>query len=248
MHLGIVLDLPLRDRNALLRAAGFANLYPHSDFDAPEMNQVRTVLRAILEANSPNPAIVVDRRGDIVDSNTAGLMMVGSAVNAESAALLPVPNINRLTFHPDGIREHTRNWSEVAAVVLQRLEREQAFRPADERLESLLAEVLTYPDVAELRSGHLGLPTGSELLVPLHISTFDGDLLSLITTIATIGAPYDVTLEELRLETFFPTDDATAATLAGWEDEHQFAPSAGFEPALTAPEADALSPELRGPG
>lgn len=91
VHLGIVLELPLRDRNALLYSAGFAPLYPHSDFDAPEMNEVRTVLRAILDAHSPNPAIVVDRRGDMIDSNSAAFMMIGAIVAVDSPALAPVP-------------------------------------------------------------------------------------------------------------------------------------------------------------
>lgn len=215
VHLGIVLEVPLRDRNALLHSAGFAPLYPHSDFDAPEMNEVRVVLRAILDAHSPNPAIVVDRRGDIVDSNAAGLMMVDAVVEMDSPSLAPVPNINRLTLHPHGIRNRTRNWHEVAANVLQRLEREQSFRPADPLLSELLEEMLDYPDVSSLRR-HPSLPTGADLLVTLRVETFGGDELELMNTIGTIGAPYDVTLDELRLETFFPTDKATAAALASW--------------------------------
>jgi len=212
VHLGIVLDLPLRDRNALLHSAGFAPVYSHTDLDAPEMDEVRTVLRAILDAHTPNPAIVVDRAGDIVDSNTAALMMIGATVPADSAALGPVPNINRLTFHPDGIRGQTRNWPDVAS---QRLAREQSFRPTDERVGALLDEMLGYPDVAELER-HPGVPTGAELVVTLDIETFTADEMRLMTTIATIGAPYDVTLDELRLETFFPIDDATSAILSAW--------------------------------
>lgn len=215
VHLGIALDLPLRDRNALLHAAGFAPVYSHSDIDAPEMNEVRTVLRTILDAYTPNPAIVVDRAGDIVDSNTAALMMIGATVPFESEALGPVPNINRLTFHPDGVRGQTRNWPDVASNVLQRLAREQSFRPADERVAALLDEMLGYPDVAELER-HPGVPTGAELMVTFDIETFAGDAMRLMTTIATIGAPYDVTVDELRLETFFPMDDATSAILDSW--------------------------------
>ncbi|NOX30360.1 MAG: helix-turn-helix domain-containing protein [Actinobacteria bacterium] len=215
VHLGIVLELPLRDRNALLYSAGFAPLYPHSDFDAPEMNEVRTVLNAILNAHAPYPAIVVDRRGDIVDSNTAGIMMIGAVVAVDSPALAPVPNINRLTFHPGGIRNRTRNWEDVAANVLQRLEREHSFRPADGLLSELLEEVLGYPDVASLQR-HPSLPTGGDLVATLHVETFGGDELELMNTIGTIGAPYDVTLDELRLETFFPMNKTTTAALAAW--------------------------------
>jgi len=225
VHLGIVLELPLRDRNALLYSAGFAPLYPHSDFDAPEMNDVRTVLKAILDAHSPNPAIVVDRRGDIVDSNVAGLMMVGAIVAVDSSALSPVPNINRLTLHPGGIRNRTRNWEDVAANVLQRLERERSFRPADGLLSELLEEVLSYPDVGSLHR-YPSLPTGADLLVTLHVDTFGGEELELMNTIGTIGAPYDVTLDELRLETFFPTNKATTTVLADWATQQPTAQKA----------------------
>ena len=217
VHLGIVLDLALRDRNALLHAAGFAPVYPQSDFDAPEMNEVRAVLRSILDAHSPNPAVVVDRRGDMIDSNAAALQLVAGITAPDSAALLPTPNVNRLTLHPAGIRGQTHNWETVAANILQRLERERSFRPADEQLGDLCDEMLTYPDIASLHR-HPALPTGADLIVPLHAETFDGDELHLMSTIATIGAPYDVTLDELRLETFFPTDQRTAATLAAWAE------------------------------
>ena len=215
VHLGIVLELSLRDRNALLHTAGFAPVYPHSELDAPEMNEVRVVLRTILGAHAPNPAVIVDRCGDIVDSNAAGMKLVAETVPSQSAALAPQPNMNRLTFHPDGIRNNTSNWDEVAANILQRLEREVTFRPSDRRLRTTLDEMLDYGDVAALRRRN-GLPRGSDLVVPLRISTHDGEQLEFITTIATIGAPYDVTLDELRLETFFPTDERTTTTLVTW--------------------------------
>lgn len=215
VHLGVVLELPLRDRNALLHAAGFAPVYPHTDFDAPELDQVRTVLRTILDAHGPNPAMIVDRRGDVIDSNGAAQMLIVATMAADSRALHPVPNVNRVTFHPEGIRRRTRNWEEVATNILRRLERERAFRPADEQLDELVEEMLGYPDVAALHR-RPELPDGADLLVHLEIETFGGDELRLMTTVATIGAPYDVTLDELRLETFFPADTATAATLAGF--------------------------------
>ncbi len=215
VHLGIVLDLSLRDRNSLLHSAGFAPVYPQADLDDPEMNEVRGVLQALLHANMPNPAILVDRRGDVADLNAAALSLIGATVAPDSSALSPVSNVHRLTFHPDGIRKRTENWAEVATTVLQRLEREQAFRPADKAVSDILDEMLAYPGVEALRK-NAGLPTGADLLLPVHVRTFDGKRLSLVTTIATIGAPYDVTLEELRLETFFPTDDITTSTLVEW--------------------------------
>lgn len=218
IHLGVVLDLPLRDRNALLHVAGFAPLYPHGALDSPEMDDVRAVLRTILDAHSPSPAVIVDRCGDIVDANVAGYRLVSATAEPDGAALAPAPNINRLTFHPDGIRNATKNWDEVAANILQRLEREVTFRPSDQRLRDVLDEMLGYPDVDTLQR-RVGIPTGTDLVTPLHVQTHDGESLELITTIATIGAPYDVTLDELRLETFFAVNDETTATLSRWDSE-----------------------------
>jgi transcriptional regulator with XRE-family HTH domain len=215
VHLSTVLDLALRDRNALLHAAGFAPAYPHHDFDAPEMDDVRGVITTILDAHEPNPAVVVDRRGDLVDANPAAMRLVAATVAPDSPALEPQVNVHRIALHPEGTKARASNWKAVATSVLQRLEREQAHRPSDPRLEALLAEVVGYPGVKELRQ-HIALPSGDDLLISLQLTTFDGEALELVSTIATLGAPYDVTLDELSLETFFPADDATRQVLADW--------------------------------
>ncbi len=216
IHLAKVLELPLRDQNLLLHEAGFAPVFSEQDLDAPEMDDVRRVLAWILEAHSPNPALVVDRRGEVVDANPAALRLLDELVDADSEALAPPLNAHRVVLHPDGIAPRTDNWAEVAANVLQRLEREQAHRPADEALAALLAEMLAIPATAELRRS-TELPSGADLLVTLRATTAGGDRIRLVSTIATIGAPYDVTLDELRLETFFPGDEETAAVLARWQ-------------------------------
>ena len=218
IHLATVLDLPLRDQNLLLHAAGFAPAYSETDLDAPEMDDVRRVIQWILDAHSPNPALVVDRRGEMVEANDAAFRLLAVMVDPDSPALQPTINVNRLTLHPEGIRPVTANWSEAAANILQRLEREHAHRPADESLASVLAEVLEYPGVAELRR-RAALPTGADLLVPLEATIGSGEVVRLVSTIATLGAPYDVTLDELRLETLFPADDATRTVLDRWADE-----------------------------
>ncbi len=218
IHLATVLDLSLRDRNALLHDAGFAPAYSHNDLDAPELDEVRQVIVELLAAHSPNPAVAVDRRGDVVEANAAAMYLIAATVTGDSAALAPTININRLSLHPDGIRSQMANWPAAAGNLLQRFEREVAHRPADEELQALLAEVLSYPDVEDLRRAPM-LPTGTDLLVPLEVETFDGQALRLVTTVATIGAPYDVTLDELRLETFFPVDDRTRAVLADWASD-----------------------------
>lgn len=217
VHLSVVLDLPLRDRNALLHSAGYAPAYPHSDIDGPELNDVRQVISQILSAHAPNPAVVVDRRGDLVDSNHAAAAMLASTIAPDSPAMADTVNIHRITLHPQGLKPRIGNWPELAANLFQRLEREQVHRPADDQLRELVEEMASYPGLAELRR-QPALPSGADLLLPVELTTFDGERLRLVTTIATIGAPWDVTLDELRLETFFPADDASRAVLARWAE------------------------------
>ncbi|MDH4280594.1 MAG: helix-turn-helix transcriptional regulator [Acidimicrobiia bacterium] len=218
IHLATVLELPLRDGNSLLTAAGFARAYSEIDLNAPEMAGIRTVLTTILEAHMPNPAAVVNRLGDLIDANPAALQLMAAAVPAGSGALEPAPNLHRLVYHPDGIRARTRNWVELAAALLLRLERERNHRPADEALAALVDEMLAYPDVADLRSNPPS-DAGADLLIPMRIEIDGGGVLSLFTTISTIGSPHDVTLDELRLETFFPADDAGRALLTTWASD-----------------------------
>lgn len=212
VHLSTVLDLSLRDRNSLLHSAGFAPVYSHNELDAPEMDDVRQVLSDILAAHDPSPAVIVDRRGELVDANEAALGLLAATVAPDSKAMSPTVNTHKLTLHPDGIRRSLQNWEPVAAVILGRMEREYAHRPADEDLGLLLEEVLAYDDVAELRSGP-AIPTGADLLLPMEINTLGGQHVRLISTISTIGAPYDVTLDELRLETFFAADETSREAL-----------------------------------
>jgi transcriptional regulator with XRE-family HTH domain len=211
VHLGATLDLPLRARNELLLAAGFAPAYPETALDAPAMDQIRHVLEFLLAAHEPFPAVVVDRRWNAVMTNEAAGRFLTGLVDAEEPAAAVGPNLARLAFHPAGLRRVTVNWEATAGALLQRLEREVAGRPSDAALAALLDEVLGYPDVAGLR-GPEAPPSGADLLLPVHYRSDDLDV-RMFSTIATIGAAYDVTLEELRLETLFPADAASEATL-----------------------------------
>lgn len=212
VHLATVLDLPLRTRNELLVAAGYAPLYPETRLDEPAMDDVRHVLDFILTAHEPNPALVADRRWNVVASNAAATRLLRALVDPAGLPATEGPNLARLTFHPHGLRTATVNWEVTAATLLERLEREVADRAGDTALAALLDEVLTYPDVGAVRH-RPRLPTGSDLLVPIHYRTPDVEL-KLFSTFATMGAPYDVTLEELRIETFFPADAASRTELA----------------------------------
>ena len=211
IHLGVVLGVPLRQRNQLLLAAGFAPVYRQTDLTAPAMRQVTEVLEFILEAHEPNPAIVIDRGWNVVMANGAAGRLTTALIDPATAPVAQDVNLARLTFHPAGLRRHTVDWERTAAEMLVRLEREVADRSGDEDLQELLDEMLGYPGVSEL-SREPELPSPDDLLLPIHYRSGDLDL-RLFSTIATIGAPYDLTLEELRLETFFPADAASAEAL-----------------------------------
>ncbi len=211
VHLATVLDLPLRTRNELLVAAGYAPLYPETALDEPAMDEVSHVLDFILIAHEPNPALVADRRWNVVAANEAATRLLGALVEPAGLPVADGLNLARLTLHPHGLRTVTVNWEVTAATLLERLEREVADRAGDPALRALLDEVLGYPDVAAMRH-RPRLPTGADLLVPIHYRTPELEL-KLFSTFATLGAPYDVTLEELRIETFFPADAASRREL-----------------------------------
>ncbi len=207
IHLGTTLDLSLRDINGLLTAAGFAEAYPEHRLDDPDLDHVRSVLEAVLAAHEPYPAYVIDRHWNLVLTNTTGSILTSLGGPHPDGTT----NLLRLSLGPGGLRDHILNWASVATVLLHRLEREVIHRADDRGLVDLLAEVRGYPGVADLPERPT-VPDGSELVVPIELRTPLGDL-RMITTIATIGAAFDLTLEELRLETLLPADAESEALL-----------------------------------
>ncbi|MEM9135288.1 MAG: helix-turn-helix transcriptional regulator [Actinomycetota bacterium] len=210
VHLGRVLDLPLRDQNVLLTAAGYAPAFGERSFDDPDLEPVLTALQRMLDAHGPYPAYVIDRGWDLVLANPAALRLL--------ALLDPAPppevaaNIARLSFHPDGLRRIADDWDTTAAVLFDRLERELHHRPGDDRLRALRDEIAAYPGVPR-QANRSGPITVDELVLPLTLRIDGGDRLRFFTTITTIGAAFDVTLEELRLETLLPADAVTEVLL-----------------------------------
>ena len=205
-HLGLVLDVPLRDRNAMLIAAGFAPVYAERNIDHPDLADVRRAIELMLSAHNPFPAYVIDRHWNLVLANdAAGSLMMALPEPAQLVAT----NLARLVLHPDGLRSVCRNWGAVAAVTLLRLDREVVDSPADLGLAELLDELRSYPGLPDDLSA---VPSSHELLVPLEVEQ-DGRTLSFFTTIATLAAPADITLEELRLETLLPANTETEAAL-----------------------------------
>ncbi|WP_018656183.1 helix-turn-helix transcriptional regulator [Actinomadura flavalba] len=199
------LDVPLRDRNLLLVAAGYAPGYAETPLPEPRMDGVRSALRQVLAAHEPAPALVVDRFWNLVDANAAaGLFLEDVAPEL----LRPPVNALRLSMHPDGMAGRIANLGEWRAHMIGRVRRHVALT-ADAALTSLYRELRDYPGP---RADVAAEPDGGEVLVPLRLRA-DGRDLAFITTIATFGTPLDVTVAELAIEAFYPADAATTAFL-----------------------------------
>ena len=206
LHLAEQLGVPLRDRNALLTAAGYAPVYRESSLDEPELASIRQAITVILRNHEPMPALVVDRRWDLVDAN-AGVTMFLSLLSA--ALLEPPVNVIRASLHPEGLAPRIVNFDEYAVHLVERLRR-QFELSGDSSLAALLDEVLEYPGVDEAVAGHTGgAPVG--VVLPVQLRLDHGEVLSFFTTMTVFGTPLDVTLSELAVESFFPADEATAA-------------------------------------
>ena len=208
LHLAEHLDVPLRERNTLLLAAGYAPTYHETSLDAPEMQPVRDALDKILAGHEPFPAVVVDRRWNLVSANQPALMLLTQGVAPE--LLEPPANALRVSLHPQGLAPRIINFSEWSDHLLTRLDRQVA-ASADAELRALGEELRTYPGVRQGQEPH---PDAARLLfVPLVLRTREGEQLDLFSTLATFGTPLDITVAELSIEAFFPADDATATAL-----------------------------------
>lgn len=209
-----VLDVPLRERNTLLAAAGFAPAYRESALDAPHLAAVQRALDAILAQHRPFPAVVLDRRWNIVRGNDAADRLFGFLLAGQTPPA--PPNVLRLMFHPHGLRPYVESWEEVAEALIQRVHREAVGSIVDDDLRRLVAEVLAYPGVpARLRA--IDLSAGLLPIIPVRFAR-DGRRFAFFSTVTTLGTPIDVTAQETRIECFFPVDDETraaAAALAG---------------------------------
>jgi transcriptional regulator with XRE-family HTH domain len=199
------LEVPLRDRNRLLLAAGFAPAYQERPLEAPELEPVRRAVAQVLTGHEPFPAAVVDRWWNLVAANrNVSVFLEGVA----PALLEPPANVLRVSLHPEGMAPRIANLAEWRGHLLDRLRREVA-ATADGRLAELLAELESYPRPGA--PAPPGPPQGA-IAVPL-VLRHDGRELTFFSTVATFGTAVDVTVAELSIEAFFPADAATARYL-----------------------------------
>jgi transcriptional regulator with XRE-family HTH domain len=205
LHLAERLDVPLRDRNGLLLAAGYAPTYAERSLDDPDMSAARDALRLFLAAHEPYPAVAVDGSWNLVAANDSlGVVLDGVA----PWLLAPPANALRIALHPEGMAPRILNLAEWSGHLLHRLERRAAITGSAE-LEQLYAELVTLPGVhPEPPSRDLG----AEIALPLRLRR-NGEELSFLTTQTTFGTAVDITLAELSLEAFYPADDVTAAAV-----------------------------------
>lgn len=195
------LEVPLRHRNDILLAAGYAPAYSESSLEQPSMKSVSAALMRLLDGHLPFPAVVVDRHWTMVDAN-AGIDLL---VEGCAAALLEPPvNVLRLSLHPEGMAPRIRNLPQWRGHVLARLEH-QIRATGDSGLERLHEELRAYPGGADRA-------LGDSLVVPLRVDTAVG-VLSFFSTTTVFGTPMDVTVAELAIESFYPADEATGRLL-----------------------------------
>jgi transcriptional regulator with XRE-family HTH domain len=204
------LAVPPRARNDLLAAAGYPPVYPESGLDAPELAQFRRALDFMLRQQEPYPAIVLDRQWNIVRANDGMGRLMDRLLDPAAAAALGPPNALRLICHPTALRPSIVNWEATAAALIQSLHRDLLQGP-DPGLQQLLEELLSYPDVPR-NWRTLDLDASRAPFLAIEMQAGEARL-SFFTTMTTLGTPYDITLHELRIESFFPADQATEAVL-----------------------------------
>ena len=207
LRLADTLAIPLRERNTLLLAAGFAPVFRESPLDAPELAIVHAAIDAILRQQEPYPAVVMNRHWDLVSANRAASAFFGRLLGGRRPA--GAGNVLRLMFEPDGLRPAVENWETVARSLILRLHREAVGGVLDNRGQELLAALLACPGVpASWATPDLTAPQMPVLPVVFRHGAQRFRYFSAVTV---LGTPQDVTVQELRIECFFPSDEATKA-------------------------------------
>ena len=206
LRLAELLEVPLRERNTLLVAAGFAPMFRESTLDAPELSAARAAVDLVLKGHEPYPALAIDRHWTLLASNRAVTPML---IGVDPELLQPPLNVLRLSLHPRGLAPRIVNLAEWRAHLFARLRR-QIEVSADAVLIALLEELAAYP--APAGEATRAAESSDGFVVPLRLAAH-GNVLSFISTTTVFGTPIDITLSELALESFFPADASTAAAL-----------------------------------
>jgi transcriptional regulator with XRE-family HTH domain len=206
LELAQALDVPLRDRNTLLLASGYAPIYAEGAWNGPEMQSITSALERMLHQHEPFPAVVMDRYWNVLTTNEAAPRFFSSFIDME--ARTTPRNMLHLMFDPDGMRPFIANWEDVARSLFQRVYRESVGRVIDHRTRELLAALLAYPDVkTEWKN-----PVALSAMPVIPIGFVRGDrVLSYFSMITTVGTPQTIAAQELRIECMFPADEATTA-------------------------------------
>jgi transcriptional regulator with XRE-family HTH domain len=212
LKLGVVLEIPLRHRNVMLLAAGYAPAYRERSLSDPDLSAVRRALDFMLAQQAPYPALVVDRLWNLQLCNDAAAGMVRWLLGMPEQHPLPLDgtvNVLKLMLDPQGVRQYIPNWQAVGADLLQWIQREAMSDGPGSEAAVMLAELVAMTGCAAWEEG-ANLDRHALPFLPVSICK-DGVELNLFTTIATLGTPRDVTVHELRIESFFPADEPTAA-------------------------------------
>ena len=208
LRLAEVLDVPLCERNALLLAAGYAPLYRQTGLDGPELEPARRAVELLMTQLEPYPVLVVDRYWNTVRMNAGAKRFLALFPGCDSVTPHNGP---RLVFQPQGLRPFIENWESVAARIIQRVHREAVANPSDKTMKHFLDELVGYPDVPNRwRMLDLGDPPPPFLTINYR---WKDRTLRLFSTLTTFGTALDIALQELRIESFFPADEATRAVL-----------------------------------
>ena len=200
------LEVPLRDRNALLLSAGYAPVYPERRLDDPALAAARAAVERVLAAHEPYPALAIDRRWNVAAANPAAARLL-APIDPDLAR--PPVNVIRASLHPRGLATRIVNLGAWRAHLLERLRR-QASLSRDPEIAALLAEVSAYPGPQSAAAAD----PADEIAVPLRLRTHDG-VLSMLSTVTVFGTPVEVTLSELSIEAFYPADLGDGATAQG---------------------------------
>ncbi len=210
MRLCEVMELPLRERNKLLNAAGYSPAFKETNIDQDGFEHVRKVLDRILAQQEPYPATVMNRCFDILMINHAGAKIM-NAIGVPMGGSEGPPNALKLTLHPDGFRPIVKNWEKTAQHLIQRAHRQVRGKGEDDPLAKILEEVLSYPGIPKEWKYDDPLQDAPPIL-PIEFE-MGGMTLSWITTIASFGTPQDVTAEEIMVESMFPANEETEAAV-----------------------------------